>query len=257
VWDRSELIQNRDVIDSIVRLVALEELEEQGVFDIPRRVVCDRGGEFFISIIDSTPYTATYLLGFQGLMLSFHDNPDNLKYFIERVMRQREPILQGYADAGYDGVYVEEIFSGADLISPQLFEEFVLPGNAEYFRTTRRFGLLTAYYMCGNPLPLIPEIVRLECDAVAFEESKKNLSLEIEEIVDRVGPDKCVFGNIDAPYHGLHASADAVKAEVERQIRAGQRAGGFVVSTGSPLPLETPAERIGMIIAAAHAHTLG
>lgn len=252
VWDRSELIQNTDVIDMLVRLVPLEELEEQGVFDLPRKIVRDRGRTYFIVIIDSTPYTAAYLLGFQGLMLAFYDNPDNLKYYIERVMRQREPILRGFADAGYDGIYAEEIFSGVDVISPELFDEFVFPFNAEYFRITRELGLLTAYYVCGNPMPLIPRILPLECDAVAFEESKKNFSIEIDKVVAAAGTEKCVFGNIDAPYYGLHASADQIKAEVERQVRAGCGARGFVISTGSPLPLEAPIKNIDVMIAAAH-----
>ncbi|MBI5115761.1 hypothetical protein HZA56_04765 [Candidatus Poribacteria bacterium] len=253
VWDQSELIQNRDVIDVLVRLVSLEELREQGVFDLPRKVVRDKGETLFIVVYDSTPYTATYLLGFQGTMLSFYDKPENLKYFISRVLQQRLPILRGFAEVGYDGIYAEEIFSGADLISPVVFDEFVLPFNVEYFRTTRELGLLTTYYMCGNPLPLISRLVQLECDALAFEESKKNFAIELEEIVRQAGSHKCIFGNIDAPYYGLHASDNEARHEVRRQIEIGSRAKGFVVSTGSPLPLDTPLSRIDAMISAAHA----
>ncbi len=257
VWDRSELIQSTDVIDMLVRLVPLEELEEQGVFDLPKRVIREKGRTYFILVIDSTPYTAAYLLGFQGLMLAFYDNPGNLKYYIERIMRQREPILRGFANAGYDGIYAEEIFSGVDIISPELFDEFVFPFNADYFRITRKLGLLTAYYVCGNPMPLIPKILQLECDAVAFEESKKNFLIEIDDVVAAAGAEKCVFGNIDAPYYGLQASEAQIKAEVERQITAGRGAKGFVISTGSPLPLETPMKNIDAMIAAAHSCAAG
>ena len=256
VWDQSELIQNRDVIDMLVRLVPLDELEEQGIFDLPKKVVREKGETFFIVVYDSTPYTAAYLLGFQGLMLTFYDNPDNLKYYISRILEQREPILQGFADAGYDGIYAEEIFSGVDIISPDLFDEFVFPFNSEYFRITKKLGLLTTYYVCGNPNPIIPRIMQMECDAVAFEESKKNFTIEIEEVVEKAGKEKCIFGNIDAPYYGLQASAGQIKDEVNRQIKAGLNAKGFVVSTGSPLPLETPFKNIDTMIGAAHAYRL-
>ena len=256
IWDRSELIQNRDVIDMLVRLAPLEELQEQGIFDLPRKVIHEKGEMFFILVYDSTPYTAAYLLGFQGLMLAFYDNPDNLKYFIGRILEQRKPILRGFAESGYDGIYAEEIFSGADIISPKLFDEFVFPFNAEYFRTTRELGLLTAYYVCGDPLPLLPKIVELDCDALAVEESKKNFSIEIEEIVEKAGTEKCIFGNIDAPFYGLQASRDQIEAEVRRQITAGIKGKGFVVSTGSPMPLETPPENIDALVAAAHAHRI-
>jgi len=256
VWDQSELIQNRDVIDMLVRLVPLEELEEQGIFDLPKRIVREKGETFFIVVIDSTPYTASYLLGFQGLMLTFYDNPDNLKYYISRILEQREPILQGFADAGYDGIYAEEIFSGVDVISPELFDEFVFPFNSEYFQITKRLGLLTAYYVCGNPNPIIPRIMQMECDAVAFEESKKNFEIDIAEVVERAGKEKCIFGNVDAPYYGLQTSAGQIKDEVNRQIEAGLAAKGFVISTGSPLPLETPLKNLDTMVGAAHSYRL-
>jgi len=222
VWDRSALIQSREVIDTIVRLVPLEELEEQGVFDLPNKIVREKSN-YFIIVYDSTPYTAAYLLGFQGLMLAFHDNPDNLKYYIERVLEQRKPILHGFARAGYDGIYAEEIFSGVDIISPDLFEEFVFPCNSEYFKLTRELGLLTAYYMCGNPMPLLPQIRELDCDAFACEESKNR---------------------------------EQIEAEVRRQVDAGKKAKGFVVSTGSPYPLDSPLEKIDALVAAAHSRRL-
>lgn len=256
VWDRSALIQSKDVIDTIVRLAPIEELQEQGVFDLPKKIVRERGDTYFIIVYDSTPYTAAYLLGFQGLMLAFYDNPDNLRHYISRILEQRKPILRGFAEAGYDGIYAEEIFSGADIISPELFDEFVFPFNSEYFKLTRRLGLLTAYYVCGNPIPLLSRISKLDCDAVAFEESKKNFTIEIDEVVEKIGNDKCVFGNVDAPFYGLQANKDQIENEVRRQIEIGDKAVGFVVSTGSPYPLDSPLKNIDALIAAAHSYRL-
>jgi hypothetical protein len=252
VWDQSELIQNRDVIDMLVRLVSLKELEEQGVFDLPRRVAADWGRDYFIMVYDSTPYTAAYLLGFQGMMTAFYDNPDNLRYFTERILEQRKPVLKGYAENGCDGVYAEEIFSGADIISPELYDAFVFPGNAAYFQFTKDIGLPATYYICGNSLPLLERVGRLECAAVAVEEGKKNFAIPIERIVDALGKTRCVFGNIDAVEFGLHAQPEQVKAEVARQVEIGRWAKGFVVSTGSPLPLNSPIENVAALIDAAH-----
>jgi len=41
-------------------------------------------------------------------------------------------------------------------------------------------------------------------------------------------------------------------AEVKRQIRIGARAKGFVVSTGSPFPLDTNPRLIDTLVATAH-----
>jgi len=257
VWDQSELIQSCDVIDMLVRLVPLEELEEQGVFDLPRTLAAGWGRDLFIMTYDSTPYTAAYLLGFQGMMTSFYDNPNNLQYFIERIFEQRKPVLRGYSKSGCDGLYVEEIFSGADIISPELYDKFAFPGNAEYFEFAKECGLLTTYYICGNPLPLLERIGRLECSAVAVEEGKKNFEIPIEHVINALGKRKCIFGNIDAVEFGLHARPEQVRAEVARQIEAGRKAKGFVVSIGSPLPLHSPMENVAALIETAHSSLVG
>ena len=61
-----------------------------------------------------------------------------------------------------------------------------------------------------------------------------------------------VFGNIDAIQYGLHASLDEVAGEVRRQIHTGAQAKGFVVSTGSPFPLDSNPRVIDTMVKTAH-----
>jgi len=51
---------------------------------------------------------------------------------------------------------------------------------------------------------------------------------------------------------GLHASLEEMTAEVKRQAQIGARARGFVVSTGSPFPLDTNPRLIDTLVATAH-----
>jgi len=94
--------------------------------------------------------------------------------------------------------------------------------------------------------------VHYDIAAVAVEESKKNFKIEIEEVVERVAGRVALFGNIDAVRFGLHATLDDMAAEVRRQARIGARAKGFVVSTGSPFPLDTNPRLIDTLVATAH-----
>jgi len=126
------------------------------------------------------------------------------------------------------------------------------PANIEYFRFAEKCGLLSTYYICGNSLPLLDRIKRVQCSAVAVEEGKKNFEIPIEQVVEVLGKTHCIWGNIDAVEFGLHARPEQVKAEVARQLEAGRKAKGFVVSTGSPLPLHSPMENVGVLIGSAH-----
>jgi len=253
IWDISSCLGDKDDIDEMLPLLTSQELLARGDFDLPRRIVNDYGEITFLTTILDTPYSDAYdLLGFQGLMLIQHDRPDLFHYLLERKLEQSKHVMQAWADVGIHGVYVEEVFTGADMISPRNYDEFVFPYNQNYFRHMRSLGLLPIHYVCGDVIPRLERIAQYDIAAVAVEESKKNFTIEIEDVVAAVGSKAVVFGNIDAVAFGLHASPAEMAAEVQRQLKIGKRAKGFVVSTGSPFPLDTNPRQIDAMVEAAH-----
>jgi len=254
LWDTSGQIESKEQIDELIPVVKAEEMLERGDFEYPRQVVADYGDEYFLSTVLDTPFSNAYdSLGFQGLMLFQHDHPDLLHYILERNLLQTEEVMKGWAASGIHGVYAEEVFTGADIISQRSYDEFVFPYNKTYFERMSKLGLLPIHYVCGDIIPRLERISRLEIAAVAAEESKKNFQIDLAEIVKGVDGRVAVFGNIDAIQYGLHASLDEVAGEVRRQVSIGAQAKGFVVSTGSPFPLDSNPRVIDTLVKTAHA----
>jgi uroporphyrinogen-III decarboxylase len=253
LWDTSDQIESKEQIDELMPVSKAEELLERGDFEYPRQVAADYGDEYFLSTVLDTPFSNAYdYLGFQGLMLFQHDRPDLLHYMLERNLLQNEETMKGWAASGLHGVYVEEVFTGADIISQRSYDEFVFPYNKTYFEFMSKLGLLPIHYVCGNIIPRLEKISQLEIAAVAAEESKKNFQIELAELVKGVKGRVAVFGNIDAIQYGLHASLEEVEGEVRRQAGLGAQAKGFVVSTGSPFPLDSNPRVIDTMVKTAH-----
>jgi hypothetical protein len=253
LWDISDQVHDGDDIDQLLPFVKAEELLKRGDFDLPRCIVHDYGELTFISTILDTPFSDAYdLLGFQGLMVIQHDKPQLFHYLLKRKLEQTTQVMQAWAEIGVHGVYVEEVFTGADMISPRSYDEFVFTYNQPYFRTMRSLGLQPIHYVCGDVIPRLDRIIQYDIAAVAVEESKKNFKIEIEDVIARIGEKTVVFGNVDAVHFGLNASPEEMAAEVRRQLEIGNRAVGFVVSTGSPFPLDTNPRQIDALIDAAH-----
>jgi uroporphyrinogen-III decarboxylase len=116
----------------------------------------------------------------------------------------------------------------------------------------RGLGLYPIHYVCGDVIPRLERILALDIAAVAIEESKKKFRIEIEEVVDRVQGRVAVFGNVDTIRFGLRGTMAEMEDEVRRQAEIGARNGGFVVSTGSPFPLDTNPRLIDTLVATAH-----
>jgi len=257
LWDTSEQVWSKEQVDARLPILSADELLARGDFDLARQVVADYGDQYFISTILDTPFSDAYdLLGFQGLMLIQHDHPDLFHYLLERQLAQTRRVMEAWAVIGVHGVYVQEVFTGADLISPRSYDEFVFAYNQPYFRHMSGLGLLAIHYVCGDVVPRLDRIAQLEIAAVAVEESKKSFTIEIEDVVNRVNGRVAVFGNIDAVQFGIHATMEEMAAEVKRQIRIGSQAKGFVVSTGSPFPLDTNPRLIDTLVATAHSHSV-
>ena len=218
-------------------------------------MLADYGDSTFVTTILDTPFSDAYsLLGFQGLMLIQHDKPELFHYLLERRLEVTKKLMEVWAAVGIHGVYVEEVFTGADIISPRAYEEFVFAYNQPYFQHMSGLGLRPIHYVCGDVVPRLDRIAQLDIAAVGVEESKKKFVIEIEEVVRQVAGRVAVLGNIDAVRYGPNATLEEMAAEAKRQLRLGQGAQGFMLSTGSPFPLDTNPRLIDTMIATAHAH---
>ncbi len=254
LWDTSEQVRSQEQIDAHLPLPDPQALLERGDFDLPRQVLADYGDSVFITTPLDTPFSDAYsLLGFQGLMLIQHDRPKLFHYLLERQLECTKRWMEAWAAAGLHGVYAEEVFTGADLISPRAYDEFVFAYNQPYFQHMRRLGLLAIHYVCGDTIPRLDRIAQLDIAAVGVEESKKKFKIEIEEVVRRVGGRVAVLGNIDAIRYGRNASLEDMAAEAKRQLGIGRQAKGFLLSTGSPFPLDTNPRLVDTMVATAHA----
>ncbi len=253
VWDRSGRFASRADVEAHMPIVSREDWLAGGAFDLPRQVVSERGERCFISTVLDTPFSDAYgVLGFRGLMVFQRQKPDLLQYLLQRQLMRSTEMVHAWAETGIHGIFVEEVFAGADCISPASYDTFVHAYNQPYFHLMRSLGLLPIYYLCGDALPRVKRMLECNIAAVATEESKKKFRIEIADVVAEVGGRAALFGNIDAIHFGIQSTPEEMAAEVRRQCRIGAGAGGFIAGTGSPFPLETDPAMIDVLVEAAH-----
>jgi len=254
LWDISGEIQCEEQIDALLPLPDPQTMLEGGNFDLPQQVMNDYGDSRFITTILDTPFSDAYcVLGFKGLMVFHRKQPRLFHYLLERQLEITKIMMGVWAEVGIHGVFVEEVFTGADIISPGTYDEFVFAYNQPYFKHMTGLGLCPIHYVCGDVIPRLEQISQLDIAAVGVEESKKKFVIELEEVVKQIAGRVAVLGNIDAVRYGQNASLEDMAAEANRQLRIGQNAQGFLLSTGSPFPLDTNPRLIDTMIDTAHA----
>jgi len=246
-WER-HLPTSMDEVDALFPLRSTQEILDSGVLDALHRIVNLVGEDIFVCGGVASPYWSCYFdIGFQGLMTMPYEHPDVFQYLVERKRKDLMALCRAFKAIGIMGVFIEECMASADLVSEKFYDRFVFPDTCILLEDIHTLEMVDVFYFCGDAMPRIARLRDLKPKALAFEESKKGFQINLAEIAMHIGSDLSLFGNLDATQF-----KDWTEAEIEREMRQQFESTGlkqgFILSTGSPFPLDTPKEKVTQFI---------
>jgi len=206
--------------------------------DLAHTLIKEHGSERYpIAYTDAPLWHMYELWGFEGMMLMIGGQPELVKRACPHFAARTISSLREAALLGAAGILIWECFT--DLISPEAYESYRVPNMRQVVDECRRLGLKSIYGFSGDPAGKLDAILSIGADALAFEESKKDFVVDINELAKYIEGRCCLFGNLDAIGVLQNGSEDQLKDAIAKQIAAGRRnRDRFVVSLGSPV---TPA----------------
>jgi len=233
-----------DEIDAVLPLIVPTGAGERSN-DLAAEVRKEFGDQLYLICHASSPLErcGSGLWGFEEMMLNVATRPDLVEHACRRFLDCSVDDVHRAAQLGADGIFVEDCLT--DMISPQAFARLNVPFARQLVDEIRHLGLKSIYYFCGNPAGKWDLLMSIGADALSLEESKKGFTIDVADVVDRVGGRCAVLGNLDAVGILQDGSEAELRAEVARQIAAGRRNGSrFIMSIGSPVTPGTPVERV-------------
>lgn len=244
--DREPLIKSISDVEKYIQIVDAMEMIKNGNLDYAKMVVEKFGSKKFVCASVSSPYwtALSNYFGFKGMLLFILKRTNIVRAVLDKITEQIIEVLKAYAEAGVDGIWLEECLASANEISPKIFREIILPYNSEIFSVMRHLGLKSIYYSCGDIRDRLELILDAQPDCIAAEESKKGFKINIEWISEIVAGRACIFGNIDSMNILQNGTISELEKEIERQISVGRNHRRFVVSLGSPVTPKTPTSRV-------------
>ena len=185
------------------------------------------------------PWTISYhLVGTEEFLAWTILHPDKVRRFLE--VLKEVPILFGKAQvqAGADAITLADHATG-DLISPQMYCEFLLPVHKEIIQ---RIGAPIILHICGNCADRLHYFVEAGFDAYHFE-----WQVDAREAVKVVNSKMSLIGNISntkALYRGK-------PEDIYSQARYSIEAGVNIIAPECAVPLRTPLQNLKAIVEAA------
>lgn len=240
-------LESREDINRVVpaaRGDAAAQMSASGRLELSNRLLADFGDKLFPLYHVLSPFwRCEELWGFEDLMLKTTSAPDLICHACERFLELAIEEVHKATALGAAGIWIEECYT--DMIGPDAYRALSLPHLKALVEEIRGATLSSIYFYGGNPAGKWELILSAGADALALEESKKNFTIDIEDVVDRVQGRCAVLGNLDSIGVLQNGSDEALRAEIARQMAAGRRnRGRFIMSTGSPVTPSTPVARV-------------
>jgi len=224
----------------------VQALADSEAYDLARALARRFPDQLPQYIAASTPYNnLPFMLGFQALMYAMTETPGKLHAILREQMPQPSVRLAAERKLGVSLMHVEECLASADIISPGMYREFAFQYDESALQFYEDMGFRTMLYFSGNLMPFLKYLKDLPFTALCFEEDRKNYGIDLAEVRRVIGPDKVLFGNLDALFVEK-ASDGELLAEVKRQINVVGRH-NFILSLGSPLTPGTTLERVRLV----------
>ena len=175
------------------------------------------------------------LRGVESMFLDLIDNPDMYLRAVEPIVANAVRFAQAQVAAGADMIGVGD--SVASLISPQMYEQYVLPFETQLFEAIHEAGATVKLHVCGDIGRSVGLMAQTGCDIIDVD-----WMVPLDKARAAVGPEVTLAGNFDPTAVLLQGTPQEVADAARQCIEMGGRR--FILQPGCEVPPGTPEQNI-------------
>jgi len=197
---------------------------------------------------------SAYLMGMDNLLASLLADPELATIVMDKVLETNMRIVRSAIRAGAEIIILGDDYAHnrGTLMSPALFEEFVLPRLKKMVSLIKNEGAFCIKHSDGNIYSILEMIVSTGCNGINPVEPVAGMDLKT--VKRMVGDRVCIVGNIDCAHLLPHGARGDVEAAVIQAIRDAAEGGGYILSSSNSIHSSVDPRNFVAMIKAAHRH---
>lgn len=170
------------------------------------------------------------LMDVSEIMIQCMMDPDYVRLVIRKAADFLKSYIRAYKEIGANGVILAEPLAG--LLSPDWLKEFSSVYIREICEELQEDSFSILYHNCGpNTVLAVDEILFTGCAAYHLGNA-----VRLAEILEKVGRDTIVMGNLDPVKYFKDASREEMAAAVRELCEECASYANFVISSGCDIP---------------------
>ena len=201
-------------------------------------------GQYAILGGDWSPFwhDAIDLVGMENLYLAMYDQPELVDALMQHLVDYYAASSQRIFDAAGDAIDI--FFIGNDLggqagplLSPALFERFLLPHLSRLIDIGHAYGLKVQLHCCGGFVPLIPPMIDAGLDGLHAVQPSCH-GMDLRTLKSLFGRRILLNGGIDSHHVLIMGTVDSVRRQTRQVLEVMMPGGGYVAGASHDSILE-------------------
>jgi len=188
------------------------------------------------------------LLGYQNALMALMLEPEKCKQILAKFTEGVKKIAVGMCRKNIDAIKISSPFAGMGFISPEFYEEFVLPYESEIIAAIRKSGKHVYIHTCGSINDRLELMYQSGASGLECLDPPPIGNVDLEDAFRRIGDRMFIKGNIDSVNTLLAGDDEKARNDVRKIIETGTTKGkGFILSTACSIAPLVSKKRIWML----------
>ncbi len=174
---------------------------------------------------------ASCLFGTENLIMAALTDPQWVHLFLSLLRDRKKIYIESLRGAKYD---IHELGGGSastTVISPEIFNDFVAPYDAQLIEAAHMAGQRIVYHTCGGMMPILEDIAAMNPDAMeTFTPFAMGGDTSLAEAKKRIGDKVCMIGGFDQFHFFTGCTEEETRKEVRRCFDEAGENGGYILS---------------------------
>jgi len=178
---------------------------------------------------------SAYVCGLDNLLADFVLDPEKAELVMDKVLEANMAVVRNAIHAGAEIIALGDDYAHnfGPLMSPEMFERFILPRDKRMIDMIHEEGALCLKHTDGNLYPILDMLVASGPDCLnPFEPVA---GMELKRVKELIGDKVCLAGNIDCGQLLPHGTVDDVREAVRRAIDDAAEGGGFILTSSNSI----------------------
>ena len=195
---------------------------------------------------------SAYLMGIENILMNFLIDPELVEIILDKVIDANMTVVHNAIHAGAEIIILGDDYAHnhAPLMSPTVFEHFILPRLKKMIDMIHEEGAFCIKHSDGYLYPLLDMIVSAGPDAINPIEPVAGM--ELRKVKEHVGKRACIAGNIDCAHLLPHGSVEEVRETVRQAIDDAGEGGGYIVTSSNSIHSSCNPENFVAMVRAVH-----